>query len=164
MPNQYEKPQGISVALAVTDPSDAERKFKALSEGGNVTMPIQQTFWAKRFGMVTDKFGIPYEDAAALYAQAAALPGIEPVGLATHIGSQILGLAPFRDAYARIADLVVAVSQHATPVIQIRQHALTFQQRAPPQVPAIHMQQIEEEELQSAVLAGRQRRLQRGKA
>ena len=59
-PNQYEKPQGISVALAVLDPADAERKFKALSEGGNVTMPIQQTFWAQRFGMVTDKFGIPW--------------------------------------------------------------------------------------------------------
>ncbi|HYZ25011.1 MAG TPA: alanine racemase, partial [Rhodopila sp.] len=60
-------------------------------------------------GRATDKFGIPYEDAAALYARAAALPGIELVGLATHIGSQILGLAPFRDAYARIADLLRAL-------------------------------------------------------
>jgi PhnB protein len=59
-PDQYEKPQGISVALQIDDPTDAERKFKALSDGGNVTMPIQQTFWAQRFGMVTDKFGIPW--------------------------------------------------------------------------------------------------------
>ncbi|MDR3531074.1 MAG: diaminopimelate decarboxylase [Rhodopila sp.] len=60
-------------------------------------------------GRATDKFGIPYADAAALYARAAAMPGIEPVGLATHIGSQILGLAPYRDAFARIADLVHAL-------------------------------------------------------
>jgi PhnB protein len=59
-PDQYEKPQGISVALAVQDPGDAERKFEALAEGGTVTMPIQQTFWAQRFGMVTDRFGIPW--------------------------------------------------------------------------------------------------------
>ena len=57
-------------------------------------------------GRATDKFGIPYADAVALYARAAAMPGIEPVGLATHIGSQILGLAPYRDAFRRIADLV----------------------------------------------------------
>jgi PhnB protein len=59
-PDQYEKPQGISVALAVQDPRDAERKFKALAEGGTVTMPIQETFWAQRFGMVTDRYGIPW--------------------------------------------------------------------------------------------------------
>ena len=57
-------------------------------------------------GRATDKFGIPFDAAVALYAQAVALPGIEPVGLATHIGSQILGLAPYRDAFARIAGLV----------------------------------------------------------
>ena len=57
-------------------------------------------------GRAADKFGIPYADAAALYARAAALPCIEPVGLAVHIGSQIRALAPFRDAYRRIAGLV----------------------------------------------------------
>src|SRR3954468_19196386 len=62
-------------------------------------------------GRATDKFGIPYADAVALYARAASLPGIEPVGLATHIGSQILDLAPYRDAFARIADLVVALRE-----------------------------------------------------
>jgi diaminopimelate decarboxylase len=60
-------------------------------------------------GRATDKFGIPYADAAALYARAAALPGIEPVGLAMHIGSQILGLAPYRQAFGRIAELVRAL-------------------------------------------------------
>ena len=57
-------------------------------------------------GRATDKFGIAYDAAAALYAHAATLPGIQPVGIATHIGSQILDLAPYRDAFARIAALV----------------------------------------------------------
>jgi len=57
-------------------------------------------------GRARDKFGIAYADVPALYARAASLPGIKPVGLATHIGSQILSLAPYRAAYARVADLV----------------------------------------------------------
>lgn len=57
-------------------------------------------------GRARDKFGIPWADAAALYSRAAGLPGIVPVGLATHIGSQIMSLAPFRAAYARLATLV----------------------------------------------------------
>ena len=57
-------------------------------------------------GRAGDKFGIPYAEAVAFYAEAARLPGIEPVGLATHIGSQIMDLAPYRAAFARIADLV----------------------------------------------------------
>jgi diaminopimelate decarboxylase len=57
-------------------------------------------------GRAGDKFGIPWADAAALYAEAAGLPNIEPVGLAVHIGSQIMDLEPFRATFARIADLV----------------------------------------------------------
>ena len=57
-------------------------------------------------GRARDKFGIPWTEAAALYAQAAGMPGIEPVGLATHIGSQIMDLAPYRATFARIAELV----------------------------------------------------------
>jgi diaminopimelate decarboxylase len=67
-------------------------------------------------GRATDKFGIPYADAVALYARAASLPGVEPVGLATHIGSQILDLAPYRDAFARIAALVVALREQGLRV------------------------------------------------
>ena len=62
-------------------------------------------------GRATDKFGIPYDEAVALYARASSMPGIEPVGLATHIGSQILSLAPYRDAFRRIADLVHVLRQ-----------------------------------------------------
>jgi len=57
-------------------------------------------------GRAQDKFGLPYAHAAALYARAAALPGIVPVGLAVHIGSQILSMGPYRAAYGRIAELV----------------------------------------------------------
>ncbi len=57
-------------------------------------------------GRADNKFGIAYGSAAALYAHAAGLPGIEPVGLALHIGSQILSMAPYRAAYARAAELV----------------------------------------------------------
>ena len=60
-------------------------------------------------GTAKDKFGIPYAEAAAVYARAAALPGVEPVGLALHIGSQILSMAPYRAAFARVAELVRAL-------------------------------------------------------
>jgi len=57
-------------------------------------------------GKAENKFGIPFADAAALYARAASLPGIDPAGIALHIGSQITALAPYRAAYARAAELV----------------------------------------------------------
>jgi PhnB protein len=59
-PEHYQKPQGFSVSLSVTDPADAERKFNALAQNGTVQMPLQQTFWAVRFGVLTDQFGIPW--------------------------------------------------------------------------------------------------------
>src|ERR1700689_2138035 len=57
-------------------------------------------------GRAGDKFGIALTDAVASYAEAARLPGIEPVGLAMHIGSQITDVAPYREAFARLGDLV----------------------------------------------------------
>ena len=59
-PERYEKPKGFSVSLVLEDTGEAERIFKTLSEGGSVQMPIQQTFWAARFGMLTDKYAIPW--------------------------------------------------------------------------------------------------------
>ena len=56
-------------------------------------------------GRARDKFGIPYRDTAALYSRAAGLPGIAPAGLAVHIGSQILSVAPYRAAFGRLAEL-----------------------------------------------------------
>jgi PhnB protein len=59
-PERFNKPQGFAVSLSVKDPADAERKFKALSEGGSVNMPFGKTFFAKGFGMCVDQFGIPW--------------------------------------------------------------------------------------------------------
>ena len=59
-PEHFHKLQGFSVSLTVNDPADAERKFKALSEGGSVNMPFGKTFFSKGFGMCTDQFGIPW--------------------------------------------------------------------------------------------------------
>ncbi len=59
-PGYYQQPDGFCVSLSVDDPAEAERIFNALSENGKVNMPLQQTFWALRFGMVTDQFGIPW--------------------------------------------------------------------------------------------------------
>jgi len=59
-PDRYNKPQGITVNIALSDVAEAERIFHALSENGTVGMPIQQTFWAERWGMLTDRYGIPW--------------------------------------------------------------------------------------------------------
>jgi len=56
----YTRPQGFSVSLTVKNSDEAERLFQALAEDGSVQMPLQETFWAVRFGMATDRFGIPW--------------------------------------------------------------------------------------------------------
>lgn len=60
-------------------------------------------------GKAENKFGIPIARAPAVYAEAASLPGIEVVGIDVHIGSQLTDLAPFEAAFARVADLTVAL-------------------------------------------------------
>ncbi len=59
-PGRYEKPGGFSVSLGIGDPAEAERVFHALAENGTVRMPFGETFWALRFGMLVDQFGIPW--------------------------------------------------------------------------------------------------------
>ena len=59
-PEHYHTPQGFNVCVAVDKPADAERIFKALADRGSTTMPLQETFFAQRFGMCTDRFGIPW--------------------------------------------------------------------------------------------------------
>lgn len=59
-PERYEETKGIFVTLGVDDPAEAERIFHALAENGTVRMPIQETFWALRFGMFVDRFGTPW--------------------------------------------------------------------------------------------------------
>jgi PhnB protein len=59
-PSHFEKPQGFSVSLDIKSPAEAERIFNGLAEKGKTTMPFGQTFWAYRFGMAVDRFGIPW--------------------------------------------------------------------------------------------------------
>ena len=59
-PDRFEPMKGVTIALGVDEPAEAERVFDALAAGGTVTMPIQETFWAHRFGMLTDRFGTPW--------------------------------------------------------------------------------------------------------
>ncbi|HZP32723.1 MAG TPA: VOC family protein [Candidatus Acidoferrales bacterium] len=56
----YQKPAGFAVSFMTKDPAEADRVFAALAENGRVNMPIQETFWAARFGMCVDRFGIPW--------------------------------------------------------------------------------------------------------
>ncbi|MBB3769596.1 PhnB protein [Angulomicrobium tetraedrale] len=51
---------GISLALTVASPEEAETTFAALKEGGQVTMPLAPTFFSPRFGTLTDRFGVSW--------------------------------------------------------------------------------------------------------
>ncbi len=52
--------QGFSLSLTVPDDAEAERLFAALADGGQVQMPLTKTFFSSRFGMVADRFGVPW--------------------------------------------------------------------------------------------------------
>src|SRR5271157_4693114 len=56
----YQKPQGFSVLLNLADAAEADRIFEVLAENGAVQLPVRETFWALRFGMLVDQFGIPW--------------------------------------------------------------------------------------------------------
>jgi PhnB protein len=59
-PDRYEASQGFSLSVQLKSTTDAERLFGALAKDGRVVMPLEKTFWAERFGMVVDRFGIPW--------------------------------------------------------------------------------------------------------
>jgi PhnB protein len=52
--------KGVAINYSVTDTAEAERAFEALADGGQVPMPMAETFWAPRFGMCVDRFGTPW--------------------------------------------------------------------------------------------------------
>ena len=62
-------------------------------------------------GKKENKFGIPYEDARAAYARAAELPGLKPVGIDMHIGSQIIDLEPFDEAIKLLSELALTLAR-----------------------------------------------------
>ena len=59
-PDRYEKPAGFSVSLQVKTPAEAQRLFTALADKGQIRMPLEKTFWSPSFGMLVDRFGIPW--------------------------------------------------------------------------------------------------------
>src|ERR1700730_3901087 len=58
-PQFFSQPQGFSVSISVESTDEAERIFKELADGGTVRVPLQETFWAKRLGMLIDRFSNP---------------------------------------------------------------------------------------------------------
>ena len=60
-PGTYRKPQGFTLSLQIANTDEAERAFGALAEGATVIMPLEKTFWAERFGVLVDRFGIPWQ-------------------------------------------------------------------------------------------------------
>ena len=60
LPGAYQRPQGFQVQLNLDDVAAAARIFTQLAEDGEVTVSLQQTFWAQRFGAVVDRFGVPW--------------------------------------------------------------------------------------------------------
>jgi PhnB protein len=56
----YQGMKGFSLTLSYPTAAEARQVFDALGEGGKVTMPLQKTFWAESFGMLTDRFGTPW--------------------------------------------------------------------------------------------------------
>lgn len=59
-PDSYNLPKGFSINIPVRDVAEAERIFQSLAQDGTVHMPLQQTFWTARFGMLRDRFGTPW--------------------------------------------------------------------------------------------------------
>jgi PhnB protein len=58
--DRFERPAGFQLMIEMDDAAAAERAFEALGAGGTILMPLQETFWAKRFGTLVDRFGVPW--------------------------------------------------------------------------------------------------------
>jgi PhnB protein len=61
MPQDFHKPQGFFVAVTIDDRAQAAEIFESLAEGGEIQLPFQSTFWSPGFGVVVDRFGVPWE-------------------------------------------------------------------------------------------------------
>jgi len=59
-PEQYQKPRGFSILLNLSTLAEADRIFTTLADTGTVEVALQETFWALRFGALTDQFGTPW--------------------------------------------------------------------------------------------------------
>ena len=56
----YKGIEGVSISLGVDSAAEAKKVFDALSDGASIQMPLSKTFWSESFGMLTDKFGVPW--------------------------------------------------------------------------------------------------------
>lgn len=86
-------------------------------------------------GLKGNKFGVAHDEAVAAYRQAAALPGLQVVGIDCHIGSQITQVEPYLDAAERVLDLVAAVEAAGIPLQHIDFGGglgITYTDEAPP--------------------------------
>jgi len=70
-PDRYQPPAAFSIVLNGDDPDAAERIFHELADGGRIDIPLQETFWASRFGAVTDRFGVSWSINCEKAAEAA---------------------------------------------------------------------------------------------
>jgi PhnB protein len=59
-PGRYQTPQGVMVSVSISDLERARRLFETLAANGKITMPFQETFWARGFGMCIDRFAVPW--------------------------------------------------------------------------------------------------------
>jgi len=57
-PERCEDPKGFSLSIQIDSTTDADRIFQELASDGTVVVPLEKTFWAERFGVVVDRFGI----------------------------------------------------------------------------------------------------------
>jgi diaminopimelate decarboxylase len=96
-----------------------------LGRSARVALRVNPDVDAKTHAKITtgkseNKFGVAISDAVAIYTRMAALPGIEPIGIATHIGSQITaGMAAYRAAYARLAETIRELRARSLPVQRV---------------------------------------------
>jgi PhnB protein len=61
LPHDYQRPQGFFVTLTISALAEAKQIFLSLSEDGEVRLPFQATFWSAGFGVLVDRFGVPWE-------------------------------------------------------------------------------------------------------
>ena len=61
IPGSYHRPQGFFLTLSVAGVARAEEIFKALGQGGEIQVPFEKTFWSPGFGVLIDRFQIPWE-------------------------------------------------------------------------------------------------------
>jgi len=60
-PDSYEPPQGFAVVLSINGVEKARELFGSLAEGGTLRLPFQKTFWSPGYGLLVDRFGVPWE-------------------------------------------------------------------------------------------------------